>query len=255
MKIEPDVIAWDKLKNELDNWEKQDRVATFWWRDDDAADITPELLELIHLSTDLMIPLVIAAIPFALSNDFRAYCFPHSVKLAQHGYAHINHANFLSKKSEFCKARSVKLRAMDIKNGFSSIMELKQSIKIFVPPWNRIDNELLPILQKIGFHSISTFAARLTPEPVKGLKQINTHVDLIDWNGNKAFVGDRIAINYIVEHLKNKRLGYIDPTEPTGLLTHHLLHQSTCWSFLEKLFIEINAHPSANWLEIENDAK
>ena len=52
--------AWEALTRELDLWEEDGRTATFWWRDDDAADHTDALNELLLLRTALGVPLALA---------------------------------------------------------------------------------------------------------------------------------------------------------------------------------------------------
>ena len=60
-----------------------------------------------------------------------------------------------------------------------------RALPVLVPPWNRIAPELVPTLPEIGFAGLSTFAARRRDQPVSGLRQVNTHVDLIDWKDRR----------------------------------------------------------------------
>jgi hypothetical protein len=46
-------------------------------------------------------------------------------------------------------------------------------------------------------------------------------------------------------HLLARREGQVDPTEPTGLLTHHHDLDSAGWAFLEALLSRLVTHPAA----------
>jgi len=89
------VNPWALLLNELDLWANDNRIATMWWRDDDASDISPALTTLITASGDRHIPIMLAVIPTLLSDDFKSHTFPPAVRLAQHGYAHTNHSKII----------------------------------------------------------------------------------------------------------------------------------------------------------------
>jgi hypothetical protein len=41
---------WATLQRELDRWAESGKTATFWWRDDDAVEETPQLQTLDALS-------------------------------------------------------------------------------------------------------------------------------------------------------------------------------------------------------------
>lgn len=55
--------AWDALMGELDAWAESGLTASFWWRDDDAADHTPALDRLLDERGQLDVPLALAVIP------------------------------------------------------------------------------------------------------------------------------------------------------------------------------------------------
>ena len=44
------------------------------------------------------------------------------------------------------------------------------------------------------------------------------------------------ALALAARHLAAKRSGAADGAEPTGWLTHHAVHDSAAWEFLERLF-------------------
>jgi len=72
---------------------------------------------------------------------------------------------------------------------------------------------------------------------------------VIDWKGSRGFVGETAALALLVGHFRARRLGNVDPDEPTGLLTHHLVHDPATWRFLEKLRDFLNKQPAARLLD------
>ncbi len=61
--------SWDQLRAELDLWQSEDRIATAWWRDDDAVSVTPALETLLRFEQDYKVPLALAVIPGVLQDD------------------------------------------------------------------------------------------------------------------------------------------------------------------------------------------
>jgi hypothetical protein len=51
------------LTAELDLWSAAERPATLWWRDDDAAEVTPALERLLALADATGVPLALAVVP------------------------------------------------------------------------------------------------------------------------------------------------------------------------------------------------
>ena len=87
---------------------------------------------------------------------------------------------------------------------------------VLVPPWNRIDPEVVARLPDAGFHGLSTFGPRTHAHPVPGIVQCNTHVDLIAWSRDRAFIGVDSAVDRLVAHLESRREGRADAGEATG---------------------------------------
>ena len=99
---------------------------------------------------------------------------------------------------------------------------------------------LVPALPEIGFAGLSTYGPRQRPEPVRGLRQINTHVDLIDWKGGGGFVGENIALALLIDALAAARTR--DATV-VGVLSHHLVMDEGTWDFLRSLWEKISVKP------------
>ena len=106
------------------------------------------------------------------------------------------------------------------------------STPLLVPPWNRIDPRVIARLPAAGYVALSTFGPRPAPWAAPGVVQCNTHVDLIAWRQDRAFIGADRAIERTVAHLRARREGHVDSVEPTGILTHHLDFDDAAWAFL-----------------------
>ena len=243
---------WRALASELDAWQRLGRVATLWWRDDDAAEVTSALKKLTQLSKTCRTPVACAVIPMSATRELAGHlgqCPGCSV--LQHGYRHQNHAPARAKKSEFGKHRATRDAVLELKRGFSTMTALFGSLflPVLVPPWNRLDAALLPVLADCGFRGLSTYAPRPRARPADGVCQTNCHVDLIDWRGGRGFKGHASVLAELTGHLAARRKAEVDVDEPTGILSHHLDHDTASWDFLEELFDRTNTHPAADWLD------
>lgn len=243
---------WSELLHELDCWLGDGRLASFWWRDDDAVKPTPELDRLMDLSNELDVPLAVAVIParadgsLARLNDGGGETW-----VLQHGFAHRNNAADGGKKIELGGARSGAEMSLELIEGRERLTALfgRLALPVMVPPWNRIDPEILALLPALGFAGLSGFAPR-RKRAVEGLVTVNTHIDIIDWRGSRRFCGERRALDAAIGHLASKRAESSGEVggEPTGLLTHHLDNDPECWQFTRRFVAEISAHPAARWI-------
>jgi hypothetical protein len=113
-----------------------------------------------------------------------------------------------------------------------------------VPPWNRVAPWVVDRLPGLGYTGWSGFGARERDGP---LPATNVHVDLIDWHGSGGFLGEAAVLGKLVGHLAAKRAGQADPTEPTGVMTHHAVHDPATWAFLAGVLEAVAGHPDAAW--------
>lgn len=226
---------WQALVDEAARWRDAGRAADLWWRDDDAADIAPALDRLLSIHRDTAAPLALAVVPAHAGQALvdRLVAEP-AVDLLQHGYAHTNYAAPLEKKIELGLQRPAMLVLGDLGMGRMALERLfgSRPLPVLVPPWNRIAPPLVPALPEIGFGGLSTFGPRRRMHPVRGLLEINTHVDLIDWKGGRRFVGVDAALAALLAALQRAR-SIAD--EPIGLLSHHLAMDGEAWDFLRSM--------------------
>lgn len=242
---------WAAIERELNAWHAAGQIATFWWRDDDAICLTPPLSRLLAINEENQIPLFLAVIPTRLQLDLvEAVHHRPRIAILQHGYAHTNHAPPDRKKSEFPPNRPMDLMLNELEYGQQRLLELlpNSALPVLVPPWNRIAPQLIAGLPALGFAGLSTCAPRDVREPVPGLLQVNTHIDIIDWRHGRGFVGTEDALDQILVHLIARRMGQADRDEATGLLTHHLVHTEQCWDFVLEFFTRSAAHSAVRWL-------
>src|SRR5207248_3857809 len=106
-----------------------------------------------------------------------------------------------------------------------------QALAVLTPPWNRMTAALLPLLRGAGYRGLSMAGARRAAEPSPGLRQVNTHADLVAWPRHE-FIGTVPALALITRHLAARRAGAVDAGEPTGLLTHHLVMDDAGTAFV-----------------------
>lgn len=246
--------AWDALDAELERWSLAGRMATFWWRDDDAGASSPALSTLLELSAGHSVPLSLAVIPATAEPSLLEELDSESSPLVlQHGFAHVNHAPRGEKKAEYGEHRPPAVMAEEIVAGLERLRAIypERFLPLFVPPWNRISKPLVARLSSLGCAGLSTYAPRSSASAAPGLKQVNAHIDLIDWRGGRRFKGTARVAGEIVAHLSARRNREADPREPSGILSHHQVHDPGCWRFLEQLFARTHARENVRWLSAE----
>jgi hypothetical protein len=242
--------AWRGLEIELQNWSRAGREVTLWWRDDDAVTATPELERLVgiaRLPGEPPLPLCLAVIPRQAEKSLAEFAaLQPQLAILQHGFAHTNHAPAGEKKAELGAHRPAAAILAELAEGRDLLRALFQGmlLPVLVPPWNRIAAAVRSGLPGIGLTFASTYGAR-----ARGDRQsVNTHADIIDWHRGRGFVGEEAALALIAGHLADRREGRADPEEPTGILTHHLMHDAACWNFLTELVYRFGRQAGVRWL-------
>lgn len=227
-------------------------VAEFWWRDDDLQRASRQLDKLLEISDRHQAPVALATIPrgveAALAERLSG-C--DQVSILQHGYSHQNFAPLTERKMELGWHRSGTEIQQQIGSGLHELKSLfdEQFVAVMAPPWNRIDPRVISLLQGTGLCGLSTTKPRIQTFPVKGIKQVNVHVNILDWKQGNCFAGESVCIEQMVAHLYAKREGQVDPHEPTGIMSHHQVHDDGCWNFLEGVFDVLKKHPNVQILD------
>jgi hypothetical protein len=240
---------WDDLTRELDAWHQGGISATFWWRDDDAVRVTPALERLLALSEAARAPVALAVIPRDADDGLRDRLVRQPLaSVLQHGWSHANHAPD-GRQEEFGPHRPLPVMLDELALGWRRIAGFARSFPVFVAPWNRMDPHVLTHLGAAGLRAVSTLGPRDMAEPRAGIRRTNVHIDIVDWQGTRGFVGLDRALDQVVTHLRQCRIGEADADEPTGLMTHHGFHDEGCWEFIGELLHCSRAHPAVRWLD------
>ena len=245
-----DSMDWSDLTDELDAWRAEGRIATLWWRDDDAAAPAPALDRLAGLAGEHGVTVGLAVIPALAQPSLAPWLEPVRAEVLQHGWAHRSHAAAGEKKSELGRHRAPGVMVAELARGLERLRELfgARCLPVLVPPWNRIDPDLIAALPDAGFRGLSVYGSRTAAEPAPGLRQTNCHVDVVDWRGGRGFVGRDRALAAVVRHLAARRGRWADVSEATGLLTHHAVHEEATWTFIARFLERTAQHPAVRWL-------
>lgn len=239
-----DRMIWEPLRRELDRWQVADRVARFWLRDDDAVEPTEALERLLALTDENEVPLTLAVIPGLTGEALASRLTEEAdVAVAVHGWSHRNHAGPDGKKQELGGERPAETVLGELREGFLLLERLHPArfLPLLVPPWNRIDADLIPALPALGFAALSVYGRAKQAGPVP---RLNTHVDIIDWHGTRGGRSEDELVAELVAELRDRFAG---SSEPIGVLTHHLVHDAAAWDFLSALFAMTGRHPAVLW--------
>lgn len=241
---------WQQLAVALDRVAESGRQVDFWLRDDDAAEPTAALDRLLSLVDSHQLPVVIAVPPALTGEALARYLDGHAgVSIAVHGWAHRNHAPPEEKKQELGAHRPRSTVLQELAEGYARLQTLfpRSFVPMLVPPWNRIDAALLDGLPGIGFEALSVYG----PEKPSPFKLVNTHVDVMDWQGTRGCRDHAAIVSDIITRLRQVCGGDEKKRDQTGrtigVLTHHLVHDAGVWSFMKALFALTAGHPACRW--------
>jgi hypothetical protein len=248
------MAVWNDLRDELNRWQDAEQPATLWWRDDDAADVTPASERMLWIASQADVPVHLAVIPALETDALAARLRGCPVAwVLQHGYAHINYAPPGEGAWEVGTHRPIATVWQELGRGFEMLKERhgERFLPILVPPWSRVAPEVLAGISELGFRGLSCSSARSMPDPVPGLLSINASCDPIKWKKNEGyFAGTEASLRKITAHLSERRLGTTDAAEPTGLLTHHLAMDEAAWGFVEQLFDHCYGNSAVKWIAV-----
>ena len=234
----PEHVGSADLGREVDAWRAAGREVTLWWRDDDAVQPSRALARLLGLQPGC--PLGLAVIPAGAQAPL-ADVVTGPVDLLVHGFAHVNHAGAGERKSEYPQGRGA---PEELRAGRERLEALfgDRVLPIFVPPWNRMGDDAAGALPFAGYKALSGYRGR----PQGPLPRLDTHVDLIDWRHGRRFAGAEAVSRALADALAARRR--TGDHRPTGVLSHHLVHDAGAWRFLEALLAWGAQAPGVRWV-------
>jgi len=230
-------VDWSKLDTALSK-----RAPTLWWRDDDAIAETAALHRLMDFADSLGAPLTLAVIPGNLTEGLANAIDGRNVTTAVHGWTHTNHAPSSEKKAEFRSHRPRSALIDEAREGKAVLDDAfgPQSLPLFVPPWNRIADDLP--LAECGYQGISVFGQREISFE-NGLTRFDSHIDPVDWRGSRSAVP--------MQSLADQVALLLESDAPIGLMTHHLVHDEAIWETCAELLTRLT-RDGATWVSATN---
>lgn len=247
-------MDWLDLTDELDQWACEGRMASLWWRDDDAIDMTPGLRRTLDMSRQFEAPVHLALIPAKLASGFNRQLEREPyVHVLQHGYSHANHAP----RGRYCELgddRPQDVVKAELVEGNRILKEALAPwlLPVLVPPWNVIGASVISMLPQIGLNALSAAGPRKSRFTEDEVEVQNIHFEPLFWPGGSAqFMGTAAVLGAMIAHLRGRRTGLFDPDEATGFGTHHLQNDDASWAFTERVLEEIANHRAASWIGLK----
>ncbi len=202
---------------------------TVWWRDDDAGRDDPKLERLLDLARVRSRPVALAVVPDWLEpvTAARILACPMATVL-QHGVAHADHGEPGNKTIELGGSADRGALARDLVAGRERLEAAfgDRFLPVLVPPWNRVDPDVVALAPALGFTGISCFGE---PPTRADLVRVDVHVDAIDWHGS----GRPFPVATIEGALDDQLAAAAGA--PVGLMTHHQVLDGCDWDDLDRL--------------------
>jgi hypothetical protein len=176
------------LAREAAAWRRAGRRLRMWWRDDDAAALTPELARLLALSAAQGVPLALAVVPMGAGPQLPADLIEAinaaaSVSVLQHGTDHISRRGPDQTPAQFEDGVPAARMAAEILIARAAMDSFLRRLPLYAPPWNAVQPGLGAALSMLTLH-LSAYGKTATPV------RIDAHLDLLRWgDGEPRFRG------------------------------------------------------------------
>jgi hypothetical protein len=226
----------------LDEAAAQSKRIAFWWRDDDAEDVTSALERLLALADRHGLPVALAVIPHGATPALaERLARAERVAVLQHGWRHANHSLPDEKKMELGDHRPAEVIRDELAEGFARLSQLFPSrfLPVLVPPWNRIGSKAAAELEAAGLAGLSTIGPVAPGTPGR----VNTHVDIFAWKPERRPLAPEEVYALLCREAERRLAGV---EEPVGFLSHHLVHEEANWALLDDVF-SVLRHPAVVW--------
>lgn len=193
-----------------------------FFRDDDAAEVTDNLVRLINIFHRHEVPLHLSVIPGQLTEECAHFIRVQMresgglIEIGQHGYIHKNYSTSGNRfaQYEFGENRTFEQQRADILKGREILhRHFGRRIDIFTPPWHGFDKNTICILSDEKFLGLSGVYNKVLPTVENRLDYIPVHM-----NFNKIKASGEWYTEQNCEILKYILLCKEDHI---GLLMHH----------------------------------
>ncbi len=243
-------MTWDRVRRELDQWSRERRTAQFWWRDDDAQDVSDKLSRMLTTAARFDVTIGLSVIPAKLQPRLiKAMERASHAQVLVHGFAHENHARPGQAKRELGGARRLDEIVADLERGLQLMRSGfgRRLLPVLVPPWNRIAPAAVAQLPTLGYRGLSTWKPREAVHPVPRLLQVNTHLDVIDWRRGRIVKDENLIAGLLLRKLRWRRERRVRAAEPLGLLTHHAYWDAAKERIIVNMLEATRGHPAVVW--------
>jgi hypothetical protein len=230
--LHPSAEMGEELRRCMDSLGWHGGGCTIFFRADDVGVPGYQFARLVDLFRRHRVPLTLALVPAWLTARRWGRLLEISGRdsvlwgWAQHGWRHRNHAP-QGKKEEFGPARPSGAKRRDLVRGFERLSFLvgEEFLPIFVPPWNRCDEETLMALRELGFKALSrSLGARPAAPP--GLLDYPVNVDLHTRKEENPEAGRLALLQELSETLSRPLC---------GIMIHHQRMNEAAFAFLDLL--------------------
>jgi hypothetical protein len=247
------MTSYENFLNEIKKCNENSIPINFWWRDDDLTSNSNQFQNLCEISNQLSIPLLCSIIPKLINQNLKLDgANTNFISYCQHGWAHANHEPEGQDKCEFGIHRSTLDVKADIQKGSNTLINLaaEKLCSVFVPPWNRFDLSHIKALEDLGFRYLSSYGLGGIQIP-SNLSVINTHIDIIYWGKDGAYMRNLDEIYYtLTELIKQYQSNYVKNNIPEaiGILSHHRVMQDQEFHSLMHLMKSIQSAKGTSFI-------
>ena len=224
---------WAYFQEILLDFSHSGQPISFWWREDDVACDSKNLVIILDLLLKYKIPVLCGVIPNLLTNDVIQILKSHPNSIVcQHGLNHQNNYT-IDYKCEFDSADS--LGALIAGRTMLKDMFQNKFLPVYIPPWNNISKSFKGILLDNGYVAVSGYNySAMNKRPY------NVDVDLIDWNKSESFSDDSFVMKLLLQCFSRKDFN-------VGIVNHHRTIGIEGIKFIEKLLSETHKYSNISW--------
>lgn len=229
---------WHPARDALDRALDAGRRIDVWLRDDDCIAVTPALERLAALCGGLGVPVLLAVIPEPAEGPLAPWVAAHpSFAPCQHGWRHADHAPAGERAREL-GGRPAEAVLGELARGRAKLRALFGGAlsDVLVPPWNRIDADLIPRLPAAGYSALSCFAPSPGDTP---LPRLDSDLDVVNWRAGR--------VGRPLDDLARRVAEVVARQDRLGLLTHHLAHDAAAWDATGALLERLAHHPAVRF--------